>query len=98
MAEFEILAQSWFKRRHMDIPSKHLLEFEVLDFIKQDKHRCQMFVAYDNGDKLTLDARVYVNTVHEILDDGSIKTVETSWGVQALSPLGDNIVLRLKDA
>lgn len=95
MYTFEVLPQSWSKRRKMDQPSRQLVEFEVVGFEKVDKHRCAMQLKYDDGEQITLTARVYVNQTHHIQDDGSLVTIDTSWGVQALSPTGHNVVLRL---
>ena len=98
MYTFEVLPQSWSKRRSMDKPSRQLLSFEVIDFEQVDSHRCTMKVSFDDGENLSLDARVYVNKTHTIQDDGTIASKATSWGVQAISPNGHNIVLRLVES
>ncbi len=92
---FEVLPQSWSKRRAMDKPSTKLVKFEVKGYESKDGHQCLMYVEFDNGDSFELTARVYVNKTHIIQSDGSIEAVDNSWGVQAISPTGLNVVLRL---
>lgn len=95
MYTFEVLPQSWSKRRAMDKPSRELVSFKLINFEKVDSHRCLMEVKFDDEEVVELDARVYVNRTHVIQDDGSLVAVDNSWGVQAISPSGHNIVLRL---
>ena len=92
---FELMPQSWYKRRGPDNHPRKVIKFEVLGFKKQDKHRCQIEVRFDDGEQLNLAARVYVNQTHTIEDDGSLSCVDNSWGVQGTNENGVSIVLRL---
>ena len=95
---FELLPQSWYKRRKPSDPERNIIEFEVMDFKKQDKHRCQIAVNFDDGKCLLLDARVYVNRTHTIEEDGSLSFVDNHWGVQGTNEQGISVVLRLQQA
>lgn len=95
MEKFEILPQSWYKRRKPTDTPPQITAFEVIDFVKQDNHRCQISVSYDNGETLLLAARVYVNRTHEIQSDGTLISKDNSWGVQGTNEHGTSVVLRL---
>lgn len=95
MYKFEILPQSWSKRRKITETIREVIDFEVIDFVKESNHRCQLSVKFDDGETILLDARVYVNRTHRIEDDGSVTDVETGWGVQGTNPHGVSVVLRL---
>ena len=89
------MPQSWFKRRRRTELPREISEFEVIGFVKEDNHRCQMRVSFYDGETLLLDARGYVNRTHKIEEDGSVTYVDNSWGVQGTNHEGVSVVLRL---
>ena len=93
--EFEVLPQSWSKRRALDAPSRVIIDYSVQDFMQADGHRCSIDVTFDNGDREQLSARVYANMTHQIVDDELCEVI-TSWGVQGTNANGVSLVLRLK--
>ena len=95
MYQFEILPQSWSKRRKITEEGRKVTDYRVLGFIKEHDHRCQLEVQFECGDIVMLDARVYVNKTHTIEEDGSLTCVETSWGIQGTNAQGVSVVLRL---
>ena len=93
--EFEVLPQSWSKRRALDKTIREVCDYTVHGFKKIDGHRCHIDAQFDNGDHEHLLARVYANKTHQLVD-GVLSEVITSWGLQGTNPNGVSLVLRLK--
>ncbi len=95
--EFEVLPQSWSKRRPLDTASKHVVNYVVQDFEKMDGHRCSITVYFEDNATEQLMARVYANKTYELVE-GILTEKITSWGLQGTNSSGFSFVLRLKEA
>lgn len=92
--KFEILEQSWFKRRVPTENKTEITAYEVHDFEKVNGHICSMTATVD-GEEHDLRARVYCNERYTTHEDGTMTTEVTSWGIQGTNPFGVNVVLRV---
>ena len=89
--KFEIMPQSWFKRRTpREIPPT-LLNVEISGFEKTDNMYCEMYAEFDNGEKYHLKGRISSNVLYTVGKPPVIK----HWTVQGINNTGVSVLVKL---
>ncbi len=60
--KYEIIKKSWSKRRKLDNENE-INTIQLINFVKQHNHFCQMQVNYSNGEEAMLVSRVVYNDI-----------------------------------
>ena len=91
--QFELIENSWFKRR---LPTEQIkvVEYEVLDFAKIDNHPCVIIATMADGSVHELGARVNVNKIHTL---GHKEPELGRWTVCGINPKGMSVMLEVLD-
>lgn len=82
MHSFEIVPQSWFKRR---CPTQEdtVGSVVVKDFVKVENTYCDVVITMNSGAVYNTDARIY--------------TMQEKWRLQALTTTGISVILELNE-
>ena len=92
---FEIQPQSWHKRRKPTEKSKEIDRIEVVGFIKENNHPCQIQIDYKDKTSVTLSGRVYVNQTYKYEEDGTLTRINHGWRAQGINSDGESVILKL---
>lgn len=91
MPIFEIMQQSWYKRRRPDTNPPNVISFEVSNFKLINNHYCDVWVKFDDGTVHNLTARVSLNCTYHVNGTQS----NERWTVHGLGENGISILLKV---
>ena len=89
--KFEVMPQSWYKRRELTDVPQSVTHVEVKEFKKIDNHKCIVAVSFDDVDEVMLTG--WVSRSCSYHTDGTVSNER--WTVQGINEQGVSVLVKL---
>ena len=89
--KFEVMPQSWHKRRQLTVVPPTVTSVEVIGYQQIQHHLCEIEATFDDGNKVTLQSKVN----YSYINGANGQRFHERWTIQGLNSDGISVLLQV---